>query len=235
MKKINLVGQKFNRLLVIKEAPSIKGKIYFTCMCDCGNETTLLSAAIKGGYTKSCGCYQKQQAAKSGFRHGVSNKTSEYRTWVNMKTRCYNKKVNDKDYIGNGIKVCDRWLNSFANFFEDMGKKPSPLHSIERLESKGDYGPGNCKWGTEEEQVRNKSNNVWIEYNGRRMILTDWARYFGVDQGNLAASLKVKSMEVVYNYYLNKYGELPSKKEYVPPCKRNSPINLRKAYSTSIT
>jgi len=231
MKKLDIVGNRYNRLKVLSQAPVRNQKTYWNCTCDCGNHVTVWGSALTTGQTQSCGCLQKEMASKANKVHGVSNKTSEYRTWVNMKTRCYNENVADPDYFGKGIKVCDRWMDEkfgFVNFISDMGKKPSPLHSIERLESDKDYEPNNCKWGTEEEQVRNKRNNVWIEYGGKRMILTDWARCFGVDQANLAASLRVKSIEVVYDFYLKKHGSLPAPKEYVVPCKANSPMNIRK-------
>lgn len=235
MKKLELIGIRFNRLIVISEAPVRLQKTYWNCLCDCGNKCKVWGSALKTGQTQSCGCLQKQRLSESVFKHGISNKTPEYRAWVNMKTRCYREIGNDyKDYGARGIRVCDRWLNSFVNFLADMGKKPSKLHSIERNNTDGDYEPNNCCWAIEDVQVRNKRNNVWIEYKGERKILTDWARYFGVDQGNLAASLRVKSMETVYNYYLNKYGKLPCEKEYIPPCKINTPINIRKRLSSQL-
>lgn len=223
MNRLNLIGKRFNRLLVISEAKVVKQKTFWNCVCDCGNNVVVWGSAMTTGQTQSCGCLQKERASQAKFKHGVSNSTPEYRTWVNMKTRCYNKRLAEPDYFGRGIKVCDRWLgeNGFVNFLSDMGNRPSGLYSIERLDSKGNYEPGNCKWGTEEQQVRNKRNNVWIEHSGLKMILSDWARYFGVDQGNLAMSIKAKGIAKVYQFYLNKHGTLPSKTQYLPPCKSN--------------
>jgi hypothetical protein len=106
--------------------------------------------------------------------------------------------------------MCDRWKDSFENFFSDMGGRPSKLHSIERVDTNGNYEPGNCKWAEIREQARNKRNNRWIEYNGLRMILQDWADYFGADQGNLSQSIKAKGIERVYEFYLQKHGKLPA-------------------------
>jgi len=87
-------------------------------------------------------------------------KTSEYKTWLNIKDRCYNKNSKSYRWYGQlGVTVCDRWINNFNDFFEDMGKKPSPSHSIDRINPFGDYTPENCRWATPEEQVANKRAN----------------------------------------------------------------------------
>lgn len=208
MKKLSLIGKKFNRLTVIDYAGILNQHTRWVCVCDCGNKRIVLGFQLTTGQVKSCGCSKKELISKANFRHGQSYKTSEYVTWVNIKTRCYNKKVNDPDYLGKGIKVCDRWLdkkNGFINFICDMGKKPTSSHSIERNNSNGNYEPNNCRWATVKEQVRNKSNNNWITYNDRRMILQDWANYFGVHQANLTNSLKSKSIKDVYEFYYKKY------------------------------
>lgn len=105
----------------------------------------------------------------------------EYRAWTMMKTRCYNKN-NPKypTYGGRGIKVCDRWRSSFDAFLEDMGPRPGG-HSIDRSNNDGDYTPENCRWATPTEQAVNRSTTRWIEANGERLHLKEWAARLGAD------------------------------------------------------
>jgi hypothetical protein len=119
-----------------------------------------------------------------------------------MKGRCYNK--NDqryKTYGARGIKVCKRWLHSFENFLSDMGRRPSPDHSLDRKNNNRDYKPSNCRWSTDEAQSRNKTNNRWLRCNGKKMVLADWARYFGINHTTLIRHLQKKTIKEVFSYY----------------------------------
>jgi len=112
--------------------------------------------------------------------------TKEYRSWYHMKTRCYNKKRPYwKYYGGRGIKVCDRWKDSFVNFLSDMGNKPTSKHSLDRIDNNGDYSPDNCKWSTSKQQTRNKRSNIMIEYNGKIQCLNDWAKELEIKRTTL--------------------------------------------------
>jgi hypothetical protein len=123
-----------------------------------------------------------------------------------MLTRCTNKNSSSyENYGGRGITVCDRWLNSFELFFEDVGHRLSLKHSIERINTNGNYEPNNVKWATSREQSRNKRNNRWIEYNGKRMIITDWASYFGVHHMTIVHMIKLKGEQVAMEFFNKKY------------------------------
>jgi len=178
--RLHLLGKKFNRLTVIKDAGlDSSKKVIWECLCDCGKIIVCNSYKLTHNSTKSCGCYKKDWHTKNKVKHGQSSenfKTSEYIAWKNMKSRCYNSKNSRyADWGGRGIKVCDRWLNSFENFFYDMGKKPSTKHSLDRIDVNGNYEPDNCRWATNKEQASNKNINRHLTADNKTMNMSDWA------------------------------------------------------------
>lgn len=115
------------------------------------------------------------------YTHGAS-RTPEYRCWITVKSRCLNPKNNNfHNYGGRGIKMCERWLNSFEAFLADMGRKPTKLHSIERLDVDGDYAPGNCVWATSKEQGRNRRDLHEVVFCGQRMSLAEAIERSGIN------------------------------------------------------
>lgn len=181
----DLTGKKFGRLTVIKFiGVKNKRRRFWECICECGNKSDCLGENLKKGDTRSCGCLQRELAALRQKSHGESSihgKTKEYRTWVDIKTRCYNEKEPSYFYYGGrGIKVCDRWLNSFENFLADIGRAPSRLHSIERIDVNKDYCPDNCKWATILEQANNKTTTVRFNFRGQSKSIAQWCRDMGL-------------------------------------------------------
>lgn len=97
-----------------------------------------------------------KQILSKACTHGMAY-SSEYTSYYAMKTRCTNPNSDQwGNYGGRGVMICDRWMNSFENFFEDMGAKPSPLHSIDRIDPNGNYEPLNCRWATKSQQSTNQ-------------------------------------------------------------------------------
>lgn len=114
----------------------------------------------------------------------------EYEIWQAMKKRCsYKKSKHYKNYGGRGIRVCKRWLNSFENFYADMGSRPSSKYSIDRINNDGDYKPSNCRWATRKEQCNNTRQNHIITYNGVTLTMTQWARKIGLTRNVLKRRL----------------------------------------------
>lgn len=112
---------------------------------------------------------------------GVNGGTPEYIAWRNMKGRCSAPRHPAyKRYGARGIQVCERWRSSFANFLADVGRRPSPKHSIDRIDNSGNYEPDNCRWATSREQARNTKRNRLIEWDGRLMCIAAWAQEMGV-------------------------------------------------------
>lgn len=207
--KTDLIGKRFNRWLVLKESKSIKTKtgttIFWLCKCDCDKERSVRASDLVNGKSKSCGCLRIEELIKRTATHGKIY-TPEYYIWSGMKDRCINPNNKGyKNYGGRGIKVCDRWFNSFENFISDMGNKPTPYHSLDRHpDNNGNYEPSNCRWATDEEQSRGKRNNRIIECKGLTMILMDWAKYLRISQSTLGYHLKTKSIDEVVMYYNKK-------------------------------
>lgn len=166
------VGKKFGRLTVLGiGAKSESSRQYrWKCACDCGVNLEIFGSNIKRGMTTSCGCLQKEKAGTYNTTHGKSG-TKIHKTWKGIKQRCLNpKNPNFPDYGGRGITICDSWKNSFEEFYKFMGEPPSPDHSIDRIDNDKGYEPGNVRWETNLEQVRNRRISVFIEMDGRRHL-----------------------------------------------------------------
>ena len=189
----DLTGVKFGRLLALKtNGKDTRKKYLWLCKCDCGNVTTVSSDSLVQGKTKSCGCLHKWSAENAHTTHGENRRgkmTPEYGAWSCMKSRCTNPNAKQfKYYGGRGIKICKRWFHSFENFLSDMGRRPSSKHSLDRYPNiNGDYKPSNCRWATKKEQSEGRRNVILIEFDGKRMILRDWARHLNIKYPALLA------------------------------------------------
>lgn len=158
------------------------------CQCGCGQEAPIASKTnMRQGYIK--GEPHRFIRGHQMFRHRMTN-TSEYDTWAQMIHRCYG--VNGKfypDYGGRGITVCQRWRDSFEEFFSDMGLRPQGM-SIERMDNDGNYEPNNCKWATATEQQNNRRINRKVEFAGLSLTLSQWAVRTGIQRATLFQRLK---------------------------------------------
>lgn len=201
--KVEVVaGERYGRLEVIGEldpvfTPNGTRHRVVECRCDCGRVGEYRLPSLRSGKTRSCGCFSREVAVERGRRqsarnrkHGLSG-TAEYAIWVSMIRRCENQDdPGYHNYGGRGIRVCERWRGSFLAFLEDMGVRPSPGLSINRIDNDGDYEPGNCCWSTSKEQVRNTRRNVLVEHDGETLCIAEWAERYGISSSLLHGRLK---------------------------------------------
>lgn len=174
------VGQRYGRWVVIEEPfRDHRDQYRCRCRCDCGVERSPNIYQLASGTSPSCGCLTRDRNTK----HGQFD-APEYSVWSSMKTRCLNPKTRQyADYGGRGITICPEWLNDFAQFLADMGPRPENTRtrewSLERRDNDGPYCPANCYWATRWQQDNNKRTSRVLEFRGRRLTATQWARELG--------------------------------------------------------
>lgn len=181
----DLTGQRFGRLDVQGRAENRNRHVYWRCLCDCGNVVEVRGDGLTRGRTVSCGCFHQDVVTKHGMYQ-----TSTYKTWHAMLQRCENPRCKPyPGYGGRGIKVCARW-HEFEAFLEDMGESPEGL-SLDRIDNDGDYEPENCRWATNQQQHRNRRDNVWLTYKGETRCIMGWAELMGMGYSTLKRRLEM--------------------------------------------
>lgn len=179
---VDLVGKTFGRWYVLRYL----GASHWQCRCACGVEKAVPADVLKRGVSKSCGCLRIERGRAHGAQvqlrhgHGRGSGTAEYRAWGAMLSRCNNPSHTSFRWYGaRGIRVCERWL-AFDAFLADMGERPSPAHSLDRIDVNGPYSPENCRWATAIEQARNTTANRRIVVRGESKTLVEWCAQFGI-------------------------------------------------------
>lgn len=177
----DLSNQRFGRLTVMERADNLGHHTRWLCKCDCGNYTKSHTTSLTSGRAKSCGCLGREKATKSITTHG-GRYTQLYSVWCGMKKRCYNKSYEYYNrYGGRGIKVCDEWRDDFATFREwALNNGYRDGMEIDRIDNDSNYIPGNCRWATRSEQIKNRSNSITITHDGQTLSLIDWCDIYGV-------------------------------------------------------
>lgn len=196
--KANKVHNKRYDYSKVKYEGAFK-KICIICP-DHGEFWTRPNTHLQGAKCPLCAREEKRKKFK---RHYL---LPEYRSWMQMKQRCYNSKSDQYYCYGaRGIVVCQRWLDSFENFLKDMGNKPERSYTIDRIDVNGNYEPSNCRWATSIEQANNRRDNKWIIYKGKKYTISNFARLFKVKVGTVFADLRRGlAEEQIINKYENK-------------------------------
>jgi len=214
MKMIDLTGQRFTRLLVLRRNGHRGEKVAWLCRCDCGKQVQVVADQLRSGRTKSCGCWSRDRTRTALTRHGMTGHALHTK-WKGMVSRCANPKgAGFQNYGGRGIKVCERWL-IFENFRDDMGPSFKAGLTIDRIDVGGDYEPANCRWMPRSNQSANRrAGSSWqFKQSG---ITTNTSGYRGVSPnyrtGGWTASIcingkqkrlgRFETKEAAYSAYL---------------------------------
>jgi len=194
-KQTELTGRKFGSWTVVRLAGTNQHhQKMWTCKCDCGVVRDVVGYTLVTGGSSNCG-----KSGEHPYKHGdcIDGKvTPEYATWNKMIQRCENKKSSAyRNYGGRGITVCERW-HDFQNFIDDVGRKPSKEHSLDRMNNAKGYERSNCRWATREEQMRNTRRNRIVAYKRVTKTLIEWAEDVGISYATLWQRLEVLGWSV---------------------------------------
>lgn len=191
----SIAGQRFGWLVAVEVVRGANNCRMWHCLCDCGGSTRARSCDLKQLRVRSCGCYQRCVARQMFTTHGMAvggRRSPELETWQHMLSRCYGSgDKRYKNYGGRGIRVCERWRVNCATFLADMGRRPTPQHSLDRIDNDGDYTPENCRWATRVEQRRNRRDNRRLVVNGETKTMSEWCAMFEVPIDRIRARLKL--------------------------------------------
>ncbi len=181
--KIDLTGERFERLTVIGLAfPQVGRGTQWECRCDCGTTRLLRTGELRAGRYKSCGCHRTEELSEKLRALGMTREQywGLYKIWQMMLSRCENPKHTAYPHYGaKGTRVCEAW-HSFQQFLADMGPRPSPKHSLDRINNEGHYEPGNVRWATRREQANNRALTRMLTLRGVTKSVADWADQFSL-------------------------------------------------------
>lgn len=186
---IDLTGRRFGKLLVLSISSSKNNMARWDCACDCGSRTTVYGGNLRRGLSTSCGCYKAEWTIAQFTTHGMTS-SREYRKWCSAKARCFNPKtMRYPHYGGRGITMCAEWRDSFEQFLSDMGKCPEGME-LDRIDTNGDYEPGNCRWISRTGNMRNRQNASYATHDGETLPLKEWSERTGIKYETLINRVK---------------------------------------------
>ena len=182
-KIVDITGQRFDMLTVVEFVGLTKHKAEWLCQCDCGSTKVMKGVDLRSGNSGSCGCRTRDKSLQRSTTHGATvggRHSGAYRSWQNMKQRCdYPKSASYDRYGAIGIRYCEAWAD-FEAFYADMGDRPEGF-SLDRIDPRLGYEPGNCRWIPNNEQAKNQRKTVRVVLDGEMMIQADAARRLEVN------------------------------------------------------
>lgn len=189
-----LIGNRYGKLTVNAFGYKQNNKNFWECVCECGQVTFVRTADLNRGHTKSCGCFQKEQASQSSYRNGLGNHDRLYRIFYGMKARCYNENHKSyKSYGGRGIAICNEWIQDVTRFREwALTNGYDDSLSIDRINNNGNYEPSNCRWVSKKVQNNNRQNNTYLEFEGERKTIAEWSVATGLSASVISDRLSLK-------------------------------------------
>lgn len=187
---IDLTGKTFGKWMVVCRAENIGRRTFWLCECECGGKRPVQADSLSGGISTNCGCERNKKTISRNTTHGMYGRP-ERNVWQQMIGRCTNKNDESyKNYGGRGIKVCDKWRNDFLAFLKDMGPRPFDGAQIDRFpNNNGNYEPGNCRWTTRKNNLRNTRKNRFLEFDGKRLTVAEWSEVTGISQSAIYSRL----------------------------------------------
>ena len=193
---VDITGERYGKLIAIRYVGRSNSKqSLWLCKCDCGNETTVRLSNIRNGHTKSCGCGEKEnrnQFRNKSVRKHQESYTRLYRIWIGIKNRCNNHNDDHWPIYGKrGISVCEEWNQQYEKFREwALANGYDDSLTIDRIDTNGNYEPGNCRWVSNADQQRNKRNNRYYTYHGKTQLIPAWAEEFGVTDSTIRSRIR---------------------------------------------
>lgn len=197
---LDLVGQRFGRLLVVEYFGSKNNQRLWRCVCDCGNEKIVQTSYLTSGDTRSCGCLHKEIVSTRMTKHGYSKGYKRERlfgVWCSLKTRVLNPNATNYQYYGGrGIKICDEWMDyaKFRAWAMDNGYDPDAPYgqcTLDRIDTDGDYCPENCRWVSMDVQANNMRSNHRIEYHGEVHNMKEWSKILNINYSTFRKNVKL--------------------------------------------
>lgn len=194
--RIDLIGKRFGRLTVLSYSHKDKRhRLFWLCICDCGNKTTPRGDLLKSGGTKSCGCFNRELIKERAAQRRLGGRVKDerlYGIWSGIKQRCFDVGCTEYHRYGaRGINVCDDWKNDYQKFKEwALENGYSSKLSIDRIDVNGNYTPENCKWSTPKEQANNRRNSIRVTYKNKTRTLAEWSEVLNMNYSCLYGRIK---------------------------------------------